>query len=545
MSPKLIRGLAAFALALGPVAVFTEPAVAAPVCDVPEPPPVCGGDVDEDNAWVNLTSASRVPTGVQVKGSAGDPDATTSVQVIAKISGVEVGRFSVASGSAFIRTLPARYGDTVCLTAVNQGAGVGETACRTLAVRFDPFGSFDELAPGPSGLRVRGWVIDPDTASPLTVSVRVNGRLHTALVASTTRTDVAASYPAYGGDHGFDLLVPAARGDHTVCVTALNAGVGVDTALPCRTVTQGGAPVIDHFLVRAPDYPTPRMEVDVRVGTRDATQVSVWRGPTPNGPWTDWPTPHSTWSNPAGYWEMDLTVDWGRTYCYLATAYNAYGSHTPPAVCATTWAGAYPQPARVGATGVSDTSMMLSWDDVAMGEAEWRLVRSGVPDVVLAGTPGTGRMSHLVTGLQPGTQYCFLLGARSPGWAGNPYFFCQWTAKAAADPTTSQGVAAMNLWNCDPRGRAGTVWSTDANGRWVLQGALPNSLVAGACGPATSAPAARVTLPGGRTTTLAVVVVDGRYCVADDPYDANCRVWQTPPTLGDPKGITENRLLLG
>ncbi|WP_141722385.1 hypothetical protein [Micromonospora haikouensis] len=129
--------------------------MAAPVCDVPEPPPVCGGDVDEANAWVNLTSASRVPTGVQVKGSAGDPDATTSVQVIAKISGVEVGRFSVASGSAFIRTLPARYGDTVCLTAVSQGAGVGETACRTLAVRFDPFGSFDELSPGPSGLRVR------------------------------------------------------------------------------------------------------------------------------------------------------------------------------------------------------------------------------------------------------------------------------------------------------------------------------------------------------------------------------------------------------
>ncbi|MDG4816526.1 hypothetical protein O7628_13570 [Micromonospora sp. WMMD956] len=193
----------------------------------------------------------------------------------------------------------------------------------------------------------------------------MNGRLHTALVASTTRTDVAANYPAYGGGHGFDLLVPAARGDHTVCVTAINAGAGADTALPCRTVTQGGAPVIDHFLVRAPDYPTPRMEVDVRVGTQDATQVSVWRGPTPNGPWTDWPTPHSTWSNPAGYWEMDLTVDWGRTYCYLATAYNAYGSHTPPAVCATTWAGAYPQPARVGVTGVSNTSMRSSPGAVA------------------------------------------------------------------------------------------------------------------------------------------------------------------------------------
>ena len=57
-----------------------------------------------------------------------------------------------------------------------------------------------------------------------------------AVSAANPRPDVDAAF-ARGPDHGYDVLVPAAAGAHTVCVYAIDANGGPNTLLGCRAVT--------------------------------------------------------------------------------------------------------------------------------------------------------------------------------------------------------------------------------------------------------------------------------------------------------------------
>lgn len=98
-----------------------------------------------------------------------------------------------------------------------------------------PFGSWDGQTVGSGTLNVRGWFIDPDTSAPITVAVTVNGRFHST-TASGVRNDVAAAYPTYGPNHGYSLTVPVLNGRNTVCVSAVNVGVGEDRLLGCKWI---------------------------------------------------------------------------------------------------------------------------------------------------------------------------------------------------------------------------------------------------------------------------------------------------------------------
>lgn len=105
-----------------------------------------------------------------------------------------------------------------------------------------PIGSFDSVAPALAGVRVRGWVIDPNTTAPGRVHVYVDSHGYSA-PADKLRADVARVYPAFGSRHGFAVRVPASPGTHRVCVYAPNtAGPGSTTLLGCKAVTVSGSP---------------------------------------------------------------------------------------------------------------------------------------------------------------------------------------------------------------------------------------------------------------------------------------------------------------
>ena len=102
-----------------------------------------------------------------------------------------------------------------------------------------PEGSVDALAPWWHGVRVKGWAIDPDTAAPDVVQITVDGAQSQHL-ATLPRPDVAAAFPGYGPSHGFDVVVPASTGSHSVCAFAMNvAGGGSNALLGCQSVVVG------------------------------------------------------------------------------------------------------------------------------------------------------------------------------------------------------------------------------------------------------------------------------------------------------------------
>lgn len=109
----------------------------------------------------------------------------------------------------------------------------------------DPIGVVDESTPVAGGIRVRGWVIDPDTAASTQVHIYV-GSAGVPLNANTYRPDVGNAYPGYGNYHGFDAVISAAPGTHNVCFYGINiAGPGTNPLLggACRTITVPAANV--------------------------------------------------------------------------------------------------------------------------------------------------------------------------------------------------------------------------------------------------------------------------------------------------------------
>jgi hypothetical protein len=106
-----------------------------------------------------------------------------------------------------------------------------------------PFGAVDVVGQVPGGVRVAGWVIDPDADVPPPVHLYVDDKLTLDVVADLPRPDVAAVYSRAGVAHGFDVVVPVGPGDHRVCAYAIDTngdrpGDGVlNRLLACRSVT--------------------------------------------------------------------------------------------------------------------------------------------------------------------------------------------------------------------------------------------------------------------------------------------------------------------
>ena len=208
-----------------------------------------------------VNGVTAVPGGLRVNGWTIDPDKkATSIKariavdgkattVTASASRSDVSRAYPGAGAkhGFDVTVPAAGGTrSVCVTGVNVGPGADKllAACRSVRVPGStPTGSVDSMTPTASGIAIRGWTVDGDVTSPISVDVYVDG-VGRRISANQSRSDVAKVFPVYGAAHGFSTTVAAKPGSHQVCVYAINAGAGTtNPALKCATVQVGSAPV--------------------------------------------------------------------------------------------------------------------------------------------------------------------------------------------------------------------------------------------------------------------------------------------------------------
>jgi peptidoglycan hydrolase-like protein with peptidoglycan-binding domain len=211
------------------------------------PPPVIPfGAVD---------AAVAVPGGTRIAGWAIDADTSASLPVTVTLDGAQVATttaslerpdvalaypgFGTAHGFAATLTVP-EGAHQVCATAANAPGTPGSDGaltCRTVVVTHLPGGAVETATEVLGRISVAGWALDPDTAEPVRVAVSLDGAAPAAVPADGDRPDVAALWPGWGAAHGFTAQLDAAEGPHQVCVTALNAGMGADASLGCRTVT--------------------------------------------------------------------------------------------------------------------------------------------------------------------------------------------------------------------------------------------------------------------------------------------------------------------
>jgi hypothetical protein len=139
-----------------------------------------------------------------------------------------------------VSCIPPWQSDGACGSSVrvDNGTAGHHRACLT----GNPFGAVDAVTAVAGGVRVRGWVIDPTTTSPIRVHVYVDGVGRANVPASISRTDVGRAYPGSGVKHGYDVVVHTTPGARQVCVYGIDVGEGGNVRLGCRTVTVSSNP---------------------------------------------------------------------------------------------------------------------------------------------------------------------------------------------------------------------------------------------------------------------------------------------------------------
>ena len=229
----------------------------------------------------------------RIQGWTLDPDSSESLAVHAYVDGAWGGAFTADVprpdvGAAYpgkgdrhgfdIRLSLSQGRRNVCLYAINVGAGNDNTSlgCRRIDVGWLPVGDLNSVTVTQGQARLQGWALDQDTPDPIAVHVYVNGAWAGQTTANLTRADVGTAYPAAGPDHGFDVTVPLAAGENTVCVYGIDSVAGsTNPELGCRRVTvavdpigdlnrvAGGAATVDlSGWALDPDTPDP---IDVHV----------------------------------------------------------------------------------------------------------------------------------------------------------------------------------------------------------------------------------------------------------------------------------------
>ncbi|SDD82402.1 N-acetylmuramoyl-L-alanine amidase [Sanguibacter gelidistatuariae] len=231
------------------------------------------GDIRNRVAALSNQTVSESPRGswdsvqgggnsLRVTGWALDPDAGSPVQVQVIVDG-SVATTTTANHTrsdvgarGYDATVPASVGPhTVCLRLLNQGGGSDvHLGCRSAtSTASSPTGVIDAVEATASSIRVRGWARDPDSTSPISVHIYVDGRAVAAVAADLARPDVQAAAPGVAGPaHGFDRTVTAATGRHTVCIYGINVGGGSNSLIGCRdAVVQNKLPIGSLDLVAA------------------------------------------------------------------------------------------------------------------------------------------------------------------------------------------------------------------------------------------------------------------------------------------------------
>jgi hypothetical protein len=163
------------------------------------------------------------------------PTATPRPDVVAVVPGAP----STPGFSVDLAVARGRH--EVCAQVVDARKQVTPLGCLITDVYGLPMGWY-ELAEDAGGgrVRVKGWVIDPRVGSAAArIRVVVDGTVVTVVAANLPRADVAADWPSFGPNHGFDLTVPAAVGTRNVCVDIVHDG-GTWSPFGCRSAVVTG-----------------------------------------------------------------------------------------------------------------------------------------------------------------------------------------------------------------------------------------------------------------------------------------------------------------
>ncbi|WP_022881569.1 hypothetical protein [Gryllotalpicola ginsengisoli] len=211
-----------------------------------------------------ITSAQLRPGGtLHVEGWMVDPDTSAALTVRTSIDGVAqkttfvANRASTAAAAAypalgsahgFSVDLPSTEAGerTVCVSGDNVGAGSNRRiGCATIdnVPTGPPVGSVSTTVyPVPGGLHVEGWAIDPDSATPVTLAVRVDGVRIGYITANKSGTASTQDWPGWGSAHAFQTTAKASPGKHTICIYAVDQPKSHDNPqLGCVTGTVLGS----------------------------------------------------------------------------------------------------------------------------------------------------------------------------------------------------------------------------------------------------------------------------------------------------------------
>lgn len=200
----------------------------------------------------SLDNVQRVAGGITVNGWAIDPDTTSSVDVHVYADGGFAGSGRASSTRSDLAGIFPDYGKqhgygiaiplsagihSICAYALNAaGAGVNAfLGCQSTTVDSNSFGSLDLVQAMTGGIKVAGWAIDPDTASPIDVHVYVDGTFGGVIQAKNKRSELASLFASWGGDHGYEASLAAPSGSHVVCAYAIDSSGSTNTALGCRS----------------------------------------------------------------------------------------------------------------------------------------------------------------------------------------------------------------------------------------------------------------------------------------------------------------------
>jgi hypothetical protein len=198
---------------------------------------------------------TRVGSSVEVAGWALEGDSAGSINVTLSVNGAPITTVRAAEARADIARIYPGYGaahgfhgsvgltaglNRICATAINTAAGANVTfGCTEVSVVDPvPLGNLDSaVRVGKSGVLLRGWAIDRDTAGPIPVLFFDNGRMASLANANETRGGLGLFFPGYGDQHGYSRTMTITKGRHNLCAYALNVGPGPAAAfLGCRSV---------------------------------------------------------------------------------------------------------------------------------------------------------------------------------------------------------------------------------------------------------------------------------------------------------------------
>jgi hypothetical protein len=338
---------------------------------------------------------------------------------------------------------------TVCVTALNIGYGKNATfPCKTGLLNFTPTAAIQALTATRTGAHLTGWASDPDTSSPISVNVSVDGKKVSTLTASGT-----------GGSHSghnFAVDLTLKSGSHNVCVVGLNVLYGTHNSAPaCQSITLALSP-FGNFdaLQRATGStnlavtgwaldPDTTAAISVRITLDGSTYATV----PANVPRTDVSSKYPAYGADHGLAATVPASDGEHTVCL--TALNVSGGSNVSLGCKLIIAvhPIAPGPVQNVSAMAGYGGATVTWSPPASdGGAPWSKYTVVSTPGGISVTVGASTTTATVLGLQPSTAYTFAVTATNVAGTSPPVSSAQVTTQASPPNQTTPAPVSTSRY---------------------------------------------------------------------------------------------------